>query len=188
MTALLTWLLVVPAFAETPAKKPPSQILLNGLLVEHFIASYRPVAALGQRYDAQWGRKSFADPKADALTQMKQTMEAKGAIKEFDALVAQYGFSSFSAWLTVYYSTAMAYGFADPQNDLPQLEARLLRALAAVQQNPKLSDEEKAKYTAAAREFLASYIALRPPPGNIEAVRPYQDRLHALLGDAQGKP
>jgi hypothetical protein len=130
----------------------------------------------------------FADPKADALTQMKQTMEAKGAVKEFDALVAQYGFSSFGAWLTVYYSTAMAYGFADPKNDLPQLEARLLRSLAAIQQNPKLSDEDKAKYTAAAREFLASYIALRPPPGNIEAVRPYQDQLRGLLGDAEGKP
>ena len=74
---------------------------------------------------------------------------------------------------------------ADPKNDLPQLEARLLRSLAAIEQNPKLSDEEKQKYTAVAREFLASYIALRPPPGNIEAVRPYQAQLRDLLGDAE---
>jgi hypothetical protein len=186
--ALLALLLPSPIFASPPPKKPPAQILLNAPLIEHFIASYKPVAVLGKRYDAQWDKERLADPKTDALREMKDNLEAKGAIREFDALVGQYGFSSFSAWLIVYYSTAMAYGFADPKNDLPQLEARLVGALAGIQNNPNLTDEDKAKYTAAAREFLASYIALRPPAGNIEAVRPYQAQLQALLGSADGKP
>jgi hypothetical protein len=183
--ALFAALLGSPVWAAqgTAAPKPPQQVELTAPLVERFIASYKPVDALGKQYDAKWGKEDFSDPKADELTQMRQNLEAKGALTEFDRLVGQYGFASFAQWLPVYYSTVMAYGFGDPKNELSTIEARLQKSLGTIEKSPKLTPEQKAEYAKAVQQSMASYAALKPPGQNIAVVRPYQAQLHALFGD-----
>ena len=182
LVALAAFLFALPLQA---ASKRPQQIPLTAAVVERFIASYEPVKAFNTQYDKQWADEDFADPKADGETRMRQALETHGALAEFNALVARYGFKGVEEWWPAAYSIMIAHGFDDPEHDAAETKRELDRRLANLDRDATLTAEQKRAYKAALTNALARYEALKPPPGNIEAVKPYRTRLDALLAPAR---
>jgi hypothetical protein len=183
LVAFVLALLGAPVLAADPPApaKGPRQVPLSAARVEQFIASYEPVKALNEKYDKDWGDENFADPSADGATQMRQSLQAHGALDAFNALVARYGFRGAEDWWPVACSTMIAYGFSDPAHDPAKVNAQLTRRLAGLDADPKLTAAQKAQLKPALETALANYEAMKPPPGNIEVVRPYRARLARLL-------
>jgi hypothetical protein len=53
--------------------------------------------------------------------------------------------------------------------------------MAGVEADPGLSADEKARMIAELEEDLATFVAMRPPRADVEAVRPYVERLRPIL-------
>jgi hypothetical protein len=183
LLALAALILALPLQAAPP--KRPQQVTLTTVLVENFIASYGPVKAFNAQYDKQWADENFTDPKADGPTQLRQSLEAHGALAEFNALVARYGFKGVEEWWPVAYSVMVAHGFDDPEHDAAKTKAELEARLAGLDKDRTLTAEQKTKYKLALTEALRRYEAMAPPPGNIEVVKPYRARLDALLAETR---
>jgi len=183
LLAFAALIFALPLQAAPP--KHPQQVPLTAKLVENFIASYQPVKAFNAQYDKQWADENFSDPKADGATQMRQSLEAHGALAAFNALVARYGFKGVEDWWPVAYSTMVAHGFDDPEHDAAKTKEELEQRLAGLDKDAKLTADQKKKYKVALTEALARYEALKPPPGNIEVVKPYRTRLDALLAETR---
>jgi len=165
------------------AGRAPAQIRLTPQRVENFIASYEPVKAFNAQYDAEWRDENFSDQSLSGADKMRQVLEAHGALKTFNALVAQYGFEGIEDWWPVAYSTMIAYGFSEPGYDPAKARDDILKALADLDKKPGLSPAQKQQYRAQLTHSLASYEAMKPPPGNVAVVTPYRAKLKALLGE-----
>jgi hypothetical protein len=182
--SLLIMLLAAPAHAVDPSgPKHPRQVPLSPALVERFMASYEPVKAFNAQYDQEWRDENFSDPTLSSVERMRQTLEAHGALKAFNALVAQYGFAGVEDWWVVACSTMIAYGFSEPGHDPAKAKAEVERALQDLDKKPGLSPAQKIKYRAALTQSLENYEALEPPSGNIAVVTPYRAKLKTLLGE-----
>ena len=183
LALILGLLLPAPLRGAEPAAKRPWQIPLTPALVEGFIASYEPVKTFNAQYDAEWRGENFADPALDGAERMRQTLEAHGALKAFNALVAQYGFGGVGDWWPVACSTMIAYGFSESGHDPAKAKAEIERALKDLDTRKNLTPAQKIKYRAALTRSLTSYDLLNPPPGNIAVVTRYRGKLKALLGE-----
>jgi len=179
---LMLALFTGPLWAADGAKRP-AQIPLSPKLIENFIASYEPVKAFNAQYDAEWRDEDFSDTGLSGADKMRQSLEAHGALKAFNALVAQYGFEGVEDWWPTATSTMIAYGFSEPGHDPAKAKADIEKTLADLDKKPGLTPAQKIKYRAALTQSLASYDAMKPPPGNIAAVTPYRAKLKALLGE-----
>ena len=75
-----------------------------------------------------------------------------------DTVVKPYGFKNFKAWLDDTISIAMAAGTT--------------QAVEQIKNNPSLSDAQKEMMLQQMEASMGSVSAMRPPQGNIDAVKP----------------
>jgi hypothetical protein len=72
-------------------------------------------------------------------------------------------------------SVATAYGFAKEGD---KMNAGMADAVKQIQDNKSLSDDQKKMML---QQLQAPIAAMAPPPGNVDAVKPYLDQLAVVF-------
>jgi hypothetical protein len=159
---------------------PGAPVPLDPALVARFLEAHGEVTRLVERLDRQYGRDRRAEDESTLLQSLARDERARGDIER---VLARHGFASVERWSDVVYAISGAYGFAEPGQGLAAVPAQVEAAIVEIRADAGLSESEKADMIAGLEEEARTVEALRPPPGNIAAVRPHLARLRAILGE-----
>jgi len=161
----------------TAAPVPVPQVALTGTMVEKFVQSWPDLQALGDEFAETYGVDDDVTDPISAFAAWSRTPAAKTRI---DAVMAKHGFTDLGEWSTVANSVMLAYTY-DPE----QLsEANLAAAIAEIESDPGIPDDQKTAIVAAMREQFAAARDMVPPPGNVEAVKPFTAAIAEIIGDS----
>ena len=147
------------------------QVKLTSAIVKAFVASYPTVKAtadkVGKKYEVQGDR-------GDQTGGWGGWMAATAGWAEMNAVVKPYGFSDFKTWLNTTINVALAYSFATHG---AEMDAGMAQAVEQIKNNPSLSDAQKKMMIQQMQASMGAVDTMRPPQGNIDAVKPYSAQL-----------
>jgi len=151
------------------------QVKLTSAIVKAFVASYPTVKAtadkVGRKYDVQ-------GDSGDQTGGWGGWMAATAGWAEMNAVVKPYGFSDFKSWLDTTINVALAYSFATHG---AEMDAGIAQAVEQIKNNPSLSDAQKQMMIQQMQASMGAVGTMRPPQGNIDAVKPYSAQLAAFF-------
>ncbi|HEX2134647.1 MAG TPA: hypothetical protein VHG30_01905 [Microvirga sp.] len=173
---------VLPAQAQTTAQQPAEsseQVPLKAKDVESFLGSYAALKALAKRLEARFGPPETSDDE-DPGGAFSGYLRNDQARAEIEAVLRRFGYPDFETWSRTANSVLIAYGAlgdAAPGEGDQSFD----KSVEDIRKDPSLSKEQKDAMIAELTEQLSAIEAFRPLPGNIEAVRPFEARLRAIL-------
>jgi hypothetical protein len=212
------WTFAAPAFAQDAQKPAaeaapgpedaagdvePKQVPLNGKQVENFIAAWPEFEALREKLASQNPTAKEQDknpgnqPESDeaevgeaedpvgALAAYLDKPEAKDQI---EAILKKHEFPTYSDWANVAQSVLLAFGASDPDGGETDLSAEKNKVQNEIENDAALSDDEKKAALKDLDEQFAALESFQPLPGNVDAVKPYLDKIKDLFGDDQNDP
>ena len=103
-------------------------------------------------------------------------------IKEIETVLKRNGFASFDQWSNVSYSVLLAAGTALSPAMGGSLEEEKSKVVQQIDADQTLSPEERKRQLTELDEQFAALARFAPRPENIEAVRPYLDKLKTIIG------
>ena len=94
--------------------------------------------------------------------------------------MAAHGFSDFNIWIRTFSAVARAYAFSQEGQDL---DNQMAEALEKVRSDPDIPAAQKEMMIQQLQHSADIIAAIRPSPGNVDAVAPYIDQLGAIFDD-----
>jgi hypothetical protein len=206
-----TALVAPPAFSQQPPAEgqqqqegpqggeiEPKQVPLNGKLVEHFIAAWPEFEALREKLAAETPSQDAQDknpqnqPESDEA-EVGEAEDPIGALASYlddakakpqiEAILKKHEFQSYSNWADVAQSVLLAFGASDPDGGGADLAAEKKKVQDEIQGDAALSEDEKKSALKDLDEQFAALESFQPLPGNVEAVKPYLDKIKDLFGE-----
>ena len=184
---------IVPAAAQTamPASVSweatrlpdvkPVQIALTPDLIEHFLTSLPKAIALARDLDREQGRTEPIKPDDDLAFLLVPYLFDPKIESHINEMLAGFGFTTYSDWANVAHSLALVAEAADFSGDV-DLGSQEQAARRDIEQDAKLTPEEKAKALDELKSQFAALAEFEPLPGNRDIAAPYLDRLRAATG------
>lgn len=191
------------AQAEQPADPSagdaePKQVPLDGKLVESFVAAWPEFEALRAKLQAAnpSASEQAKNPKNEPESDEAEVGEAEdpvGALAEYlddpkakpqiEGILKRHNFAAYSDWANVAQSVLLAFGASDPDGGGTDLAAEKKKVQDEIQNDAALSEDEKKSALKDLDEQFAALESFQPLPGNVEAVKPYLDKIKDLFGD-----
>lgn len=174
-------LTLAPAAAQTPpapqGAQPPAlgfaaltQTPLTAERIAGLIGSFPEV-----RTAAEAMKSKYKVPAAGAGAEsFAAYLGVAGAVGELNGVVRKYGFKDFNDWLGVLLATSSAVVYASRAPDVG-----VTQAIAAIQNNPNMSDEQKQRLVAQMQ--AQGSLVPKPPQQNIDLVKPFVPELRTLF-------
>ncbi|MFC3693518.1 hypothetical protein [Chenggangzhangella methanolivorans] len=181
----------------------PKQVPLQGKQVEAFIAAWPEFEALREKLAAANPQAKEQDknpqnqPESDeaevgeaedpigALAAYLDDAKAKPQIEE---ILKKHGFATYSDWADVAQSVLLAFGASDPDGGGADLAAEKKKVQDEINGDAALSEDEKKSALKDLDEQFAALESFQPLPGNVDAVKPYLDKIKDLFGDDETDP
>lgn len=169
----------LPADADPgPAADPPdaaeNQMPLTAAMVEQFLKSWPPMAALGDQLADEFGVDEDAADPAAAFAIWARRPQARARI---EAVLSQSGYSSLDEWTRVTNSVLVAYDYDDSLTD----PAQIADAIREIESTPGMSRDEKDGLIAQVHQQADLAAASKPLPGNSAVIEPFRDRIGAAI-------
>lgn len=163
----------IPAMAQ--AQMP--QVELTRDMVERFLASYPEIRAVGAKYEKKPERSDSEDPVAT----FSEFLQHKAALGEIKAILDEHGFKTFTAWLDVARSVAIAYGFVKSGKSPGELGDQAGKALEEIRRNPDLNDAQKQEMELMVKRQMDMLRHFEPSANNLAIVRELQPQIAVVL-------
>lgn len=168
---------ITAAFAQNADTiESPKQIELNADMVKRFVATFSEIRKWQKTNDTT--SKTTGDDDADEeggsddASAMALVQAAKNS-QDVKAILKKNNFEDMDKFAQVAQSVMLAYGYADPESGLSDLEGNIKKSIEQVKGDKELSDDEKAEAIKNLESEALSVQKLKPLPGNVEAVKPY---------------
>jgi tellurite resistance protein len=170
----------------SPGRAAPDrvQVLLTGPLVERYIKSRAEFEMLFKRLETRFGPVAQEEGE-DELLGIARYLDRSAPRAEVNAVLKRHGFTSFDQWSNVSYAVLLAAGTALSPATGGTLDEEKAKVVQQIQSDTALSPEDKQRQLADLDEQFAALAQFTPKPENMDAVRPYLDRLKPLIGDDQ---
>jgi len=167
---------IMPALAASD-----EQVTLSASVVEKFLTAHPDLEALAGDLAKKYGDRSEAegDDPVMALPAYQDIPEAK---ERTASLLVKYGFIDLDDWQRVANSVYVAYQFLDPANVPPDVESEKAKARKDIEADKSLTPEKRTQALEQLDEQYAAVANYVPLPGNIDTVRPFADRIKAMIG------
>jgi len=171
---------VAPALSQTRGISPEAvrieQVKLTEDMVNRFLGSMGEVKALSKKYKDQMPK---THTRRDPMAGLTGFLQAKQARVEMQSILSKHGFSDFPNWLQVARTVMITYGFVKSGKTPQQVNAQMQAAIAQIQNNPKLTPEQRAIIL---RGFAPQMAQLQPTPENYELIKRMQPQVAAKIG------
>ena len=160
--------------AEHAAPQFPKQVVLTKGQVERVVATLGPAEALSKKYKTDDAADYHG---GDIGTTIRQALTNSGALSEFNAIVGKQGFTGFDDWWPVAFSVMTA---AQPEA-FSDNDANMAEAVTTIQNNQKMTPQQKAQALARMKQSSAVMEQMRPLPQNVTTVAPYATEVKRLV-------
>lgn len=179
----------------------PKQVPLDGKKVEAFIAAWPEFEALREKLAAQNPQtneqtKNQNDQPESDEAEVGEAEDPVGALAAYlddakakpqiEAILKKHDLASYSDWADVAQSVLLAFGASDPDGGGTDLAAEKKKVQEEIQADAALSEDEKKAALKDLDEQFAALESFQPLPGNVEAVKPYLEKIKNLFGDDEG--
>ncbi len=181
----------------------PKQVPLQGKQVEAFIAAWPEFEDLREKLTAANPQAKEQDknpqnaPESDEA-EVGEAEDPIGALATFlddpkakpqiEAILKKHNFASYSDWADVAQSVLLAFGASDPDGGGADLAAEKKKVQDEINGDAALSEDEKKSALKDLDEQFAALESFQPLPGNVDAVKPYLDKIKNLFGDDETDP
>lgn len=178
--AALLAALLLGAAAPAALAQSSDQVRLTAPLLEGFLAAYPELAALERDLEARYGDRA-EEAGRDPVEALPAYQSIEDARTRTGAVLARHGLGGLDQFLSVYTSALVAYPYADPNGPAPpDVAHEKAEAAAAIQRDATLTPDAKAAALGQLDDQYATLFDSVPLPGNVEAVRPYAERIKAI--------
>ncbi len=174
LSAICILLFAAAATAQTPMMG--AQVPLTPEIVGQFIESHPVIQERLDTFSDDYAAPEGDSP-ADAVAAYMTYQAASG---ELDALVGEYGFSSFMDWVQTMSAVVTAYTFVREGGGMDQ---GFQDAIDQINSNPNFTEEQRQAMIAQMAAAMQSVDAMRPDQANLDAVEPFNAELAVLFGD-----
>lgn len=155
------------------------QVALTPQVVENYLNAHAALETLARDLAKQYGDRSDTEGD-DPVASLPAYQEIPDAKSRTSAILSQYGFTDLDSLQLVASSVLLAYDYVDPANAPPDAAAEKEKAKADIEADTSLTPEKKQEQLQLLDQQYASVIQYKPLPGNVEAVRPYADRIKPI--------
>lgn len=152
-----------------------AKIELSAPIVNAFLSSMPAIGALADKYE------STAPQGGGPLGSLRGLANSAAAQADLNATVRPYGFGDYKTWITVAQNVMSTFVFVK----MGDMQQRMSGAMAAIQNNPQLSAEQKAALAARMGQAGAGAAANRPSDNNIAVVSGLMSEIATTM-DAMG--
>lgn len=181
----------------------PKQVPLQGKQVEAFIAAWPEFEALREKLAAAnpQAKEQDKNPKNQPESDEAEVGEAEDPIgalaaylddakakPQIEEILKKHGFATYSDWADVAQSVLLAFGASDPDGGGADLAAEKKKVQDEINGDAALSEDEKKSALKDLDEQFAALESFQPLPGNVDAVKPYLDKIKTLFGDDDNDP
>lgn len=176
----------------------PKQVPLNPKLVEGFIAAWPEFEALREKLatanpqTAEQDKNPKNQPESDEA-EVGEAEDPVGALAAYlddpkakpqiEAVLKKHDFATYSDWADVAQSVLLAFGASDPDGGGTDLAAEKKKVQDEIESDAALSADEKTSALKDLDEQFAALESFQPLPGNVDAVKPYLEKIKNLFGD-----
>lgn len=183
---------------QSAADIEPKQVPLDAKKVEAFIAAWpefeklREKLAAANPQTAEQDKNKKDEPESDEA-EVGEAEDPVGALATYlddpkakpqiEAVLKKHAFATYSDWADVAQSVLLAFGASDPEGGTTDLAAEKKKVQDEIQADAALSDDEKKSALKDLDEQFAALESFQPLPGNVDAVKPYLDKIKNLFGD-----
>lgn len=181
-----------------PGDIEPKQVPLDAKLVEAFIAAWPEFESLREKLAADNPQAKEQDknpsnaPESDEA-EVGEAEDPVGALAAYldnpkakpqiEAILKKQNFATYSDWADVAQSVLLAFGASDPDGGETDLAAEKKKVQTEIEGDAALSDDEKKAALKDLDEQFAALESFQPIAGNVDAVKPYLDKIKDLFGD-----
>jgi hypothetical protein len=158
-----------------------AQVTVTSPLVERYLKSRSEFETLFKSLEQRFG-PAKSDEGDDELMGLASYLDRAVPRKEIEAVLKRNGFASFDQWANVSYSVLLAAGTALSPAMGGSLDEEKAKVVQQIDADQTLSPEERKRELADLDEQFAALARFAPRPENIEAVRPYLDKLKTIIG------
>lgn len=189
------------AAESSAADLEPKQVPLDAKKVESFISAWPEFEALREKLAAQnpatadQNKNSNDQPESDEA-EVGEAEDPVGALAAYlddpkakpqiEAILKKHRLATYSDWADVAQSVLLAFGASDPDGAGTDLAAEKKKVQEDIQSDAALSEDEKKAALKDLDEQFAALESFQPLPGNVEAVKPYLEKIKNLFGDDEG--
>jgi hypothetical protein len=182
MRGFVIFLLMLALFQTSPSlAASDEQVTLSPSVVEKFLGAHDELEALAADLAKKYGDRSEAEGD-DPVAALPAYQDVPDAKQRTAMLMVKYGFIDLDDWQRVANSVLVAYQFLDPANVPPDVDQEKAKARGDIDADKSLTPEKKAQALQELDEQYAAVATYVPLPGNVEVVRPYADRIKAIVG------
>lgn len=183
--------------AQSAADLEPKQVPLDGKNVEAFIAAWPEFEALREKLAAanptvnEQDKNPQNQPESDEA-EVGEAEDPIGALAvylddpkakpQIDAILKKHGLATYSDWADVAQSVLLAFGASDPDGGGTDLSAEKKKVQDEIEGDAALSEDDKKSALKDLDEQFAALESFQPLPGNVEAVKPYLEKIKNLFG------
>ena len=167
---------IAPAFAASD-----EQVTLSPGVIEKFLAAHDELEALATDLAKKYGDRAEAEGD-DPVISLPAYQDVPEAKERTATLLVKYGFIDLDDWQRVANSVFVAYQFLDPANVPPDVETEKAKARKDIEADKTLTPEKKTQALQQLDEQYAAVANYVPLSGNVEMVRPFADRIKAMIG------
>lgn len=157
-----------PAMAQ---KQKFINIDLTPAIVDAFLTSMPDIAALADRYE---GKVPRGNGPIGGLENLAYSTEAQSAL---NATVRPYGFGDYKTWIIVAQNVMATFVYVK----VGDVRSQMSGAMAALQNNPSLTPQQKAALTAQLGKASAPTGADRPSDNNIAVITPMMAKIETSM-------
>lgn len=175
---LIALLAIAMPWNTASAQEQMRQTELDRALVERFLASYPEVRAVGEKYEKERPGQSGSEDPVAALSGFMQHKQALGEIK---TVLDKHDFATFTQWLDVARSVAIAYGFVKSGKTPGELGNQADKALEEIRKNPDLNDAQKKQMELMVTQQMDMLKEFEPPAKNLAIVTEMKPQIAAVL-------
>jgi hypothetical protein len=169
--------LVVPAVSRAAER---IQVALTPQVVERYLRSRTEFETLFRSLEQRFG-PARAEEGEDELNGLASYLDRTAARTEINAVLKRNGFASFDQWSNVSYSVLLAAGTALSPAMSGTLDEEKAKVVQQIEADGSLSPEDRQRQLAELDEQFSALARYAPKPENIEAVRPYLDKLKTVI-------
>lgn len=193
-----------PAAQESAAADlEPKQVPLQAKQVEAFIAAWPEFEDLREKLAAAnpQAKEQDKNPKNAPESDEAEVGEAEDPIgalaaylddpkakPQIEDILKKHGFATYSDWADVAQSVLLAFGASDPDGGGADLASEKKKVQDEINGDAALSEDEKKSALKDLDEQFAALESFQPLPGNVDAVKPYLDKIKVLFGDDDNDP
>jgi len=157
---------------------PSRPIDIDENAVRRFLAAFDEMRLLMRRLS-----RSAARPPVDPTDEGFATFAREPRVRaEIQAVLEKHGFNTVETWERTVKAVMSATAFADPDSGLSDMANTVAKLRAEIDADRNLSEEDRQRMHTELEDEMRQLERMRPPGGNVEAVRPFMSRLKAIAG------